>query len=95
LVQIDFQHLAIQKQQGIEGLILGGCRDMSLRRQEGEKNADLTGPHFAGVAVVEVTHKVPNPIAVRFLGAPAVMKRADPVTDLIHEPDPWHNVSPV
>ena len=94
-IELDLQHLAIQEQQGIEGLILRGGRHIALRGQKGEEDRNLPGAHVPRMAAMEIPDEVPDPVVIGLLGAAAVMQCTDPVAHLIHEPGPWYGSNPV
>lgn len=51
-VQFDLQDIAIEKQDGAEGLVLGRSRDFLFDRQVGGELVDFGSAHFARMAFV-------------------------------------------
>jgi len=83
--QINLEHFTIQKQNGIECLILRGSRDISAHCQVREKCRNLDRTHVTWVALVVEKYKTPRPTEVTLLGADAVMLKANCVADLIEQ----------
>ena len=84
--RIDFQHTAIEKEQGAKGLVLGGGRNVSVNGQMGQKGIDLGRPHLQRVALV-VEENVPlDPIDVGCFGPDAVVAEAAGFADPVEQP---------
>src|SRR5712692_9628459 len=81
--QLDAEHVAIQKQQGAQRLVLGRGRDFVLDRERGQELGDLGGAHLHGMALAVEKDVALDPVDVRFLGATAVVSRADSLSDAV------------
>jgi hypothetical protein len=63
----------IQKQEGIQGTVLGGGGDLLVECQVGKKGTDLDGPHVLGVAFMVKEDKPFDPTEIRDFRAIAHM----------------------
>jgi len=81
-IEFPAEHLAVEEEEGGEGLVLGGGGDMFLDGQVGEKGFDLLGAHLFGVALVVEEDEAADPVHIGFLGADGVVLAAD---DLAHD----------
>jgi hypothetical protein len=85
------QDLAVEKQQGIEGLVLSRGRDVFIDGEVRKKGAYCVGIQFARMSLT-VKKDVPlDPIAIGFLGADTEAPEASDVGDLIEQLFPGHN----
>ena len=75
--QILVEHLAIQEQEGAEGLVLGRGSDVFLDSQVGEIGFDLGGAHFGRVTHVVEVDVALDPADVGLLRAIGVVLEAD------------------
>ncbi len=82
---IDVQHLAIHKQHRAERLILCRGADAPIRREPGQKFADLCRAHLRGMPLSVKEDVSPNPIDVRAFRSTTVMLRADGVSNAIEQ----------
>src|SRR5438067_10606639 len=78
------EHCGVQKQDGIERLILRR-RAYSASRQTGDKCRDFRLAELARMALAMKDNEPPNPCHVRGLSPPAVMPQANCLTHLIEE----------
>jgi hypothetical protein len=70
---LDFQHLLIQEQQGVQRLRLRAGGHVALDRQVGQELFDLGGAQLQGRAVVVKVQEAPYPVEVAFLGSQGIM----------------------
>ena len=59
-----FEDVSVQKQEGMQGAVLGGGGDLLVEGEVGEKGADLGGPHVFGVAFVVKQDKAFDPTEI-------------------------------
>ncbi len=88
--QLDVQDIAVQEQQSVENLVLGGGRNIALLREVGEKGFDLRRAHLCEVAGETLFHVIEEAIALRpmdigFLGGIGIVLEADGVTQLVEQ----------
>lgn len=86
LRQLHAEHLAIQKEQGAERLVLGGGGDLVTHGQRGQECGDLGRAHVGGMPLVMEEDEPPDPVDVGFLGPPTVVPGADGLPDPVEEP---------
>jgi hypothetical protein len=87
--QVLFQYLAVEEQQGAEGLtsagsvqrVLGGGSDISLHGQVGEKGLHFQCAHLGRMAHVMEVDVAFDPVEVGLLGADGVVSQADGVAN--------------
>ena len=82
---MDLQDLLLEKQQGREGLVLGGGADVAVDGQVGQELVDLGGPHRGRVADAVEEDEAPDPADVGVLGPGAVVPEADGLADAIQQ----------
>jgi hypothetical protein len=83
------EHLAIEKEQSAQSLVLGGGRHFVVNGKRGQERCDLGGAQLSRVALT-VEEDVPlDPVDVRLLGATTVVPRADGQADLIEKARLW------
>jgi len=80
-LQLNSEDIAIEEEEGIEGLVLGGGGDVPVHGQVGEKGLDFGRAHVIGVALVMEQDVTPDPVQVSGFGANGVMFEADGVVD--------------
>jgi len=74
----DLENVAVEEENGAEGLVLGGGGDVFFDGEVGDEFLDSFGAHVFGVFFVVEEDVACDPIFVGLLGA-------DGVGDLIHE----------
>jgi hypothetical protein len=77
------QHLAVEKQERIERLVLRAGRNTALRRQIAQKLFDLRGAHSARVPHPVKQDETPCPLHVAILGAAGIMPHTQQQAQLI------------
>ena len=84
--KLDAEHLVVEKEQGAQGLVLGGGRDLVVNGERRQERGDLGGAHLGRVALA-VKDDVPlDPVDVRLLGSAAVVAGADGLAHAVEEP---------
>ncbi len=77
------EHLAIEEQNGVHGLILCARADVAIERERREIGFDLGCAHVGRVAFAVKENEALDPMAIGFLGAERIMfdpdRRAHPV----------------
>lgn len=84
--QIPVQHLAVEKQQCGQGMVLGGRGHAALGGQGGKKRLDLRRAHVDRVALAVEQDEALDPVAIGLLGAQAVVTGADGRAHLVEQP---------
>jgi hypothetical protein len=79
------QHLLIEKQQGRQGLPVGGRRDLALGREPGQERLDLRARQLGRMAQAVVVDEGTHPVHVGALSAQAVVEVADLLAHLIEQ----------
>jgi hypothetical protein len=79
------ENMFIEKNDGIQGLILGGCGDILLGGQMGEKGSYFRFSHFLRVAFMMKKDILENPANITFFGLVAIMSGADDIAHVIEE----------
>jgi hypothetical protein len=69
--KLDAEHLAVEKQQGAQGLVLGGGRDLVVNGERRQERGDLGGAQLGGVALAVEEDVALDPVDVRLLGSAA------------------------
>jgi len=77
--------LAIEKQQGIERLVLSRSRDVFIDGEVRKKGAYFFGIQFARVTLAVKENESLDPIAIGFFGADTEVPEASDVGDLIEQ----------
>lgn len=77
--------MAIQEEDGADGLVLGGGGNMPFDYEMGDELVDLVDAHFFGVAFVVVEDVFSDPLDVGFAGARGVLFELDGVVVLVEE----------
>jgi len=70
--EVDFEHLAIEKQERSKGLVLRGCSDILGHGEMGEKSSNFGRAHFPGMALVVKEDIAFDPRGVGLLAADGV-----------------------
>jgi len=87
--ELDAEHLAIEKEQGTQSLVLGRGRHLVVNGKGGQECRDLGGAQLSRVALA-VEEDVPlDPMDVGLLGATTVVSGADGLADLIEKARLW------
>lgn len=79
------EHLAIEKEQGTEGLVLCRSGNVFLDGQVGEKGFDLESAHFGRVTHIVEVDVALDPANVGLLRALGMVFEADGIMDLIQQ----------
>jgi len=83
--ELDAEHFAIEEEQGAQGLVLGGGRDLVVDGERCQEGADFGGAHLGGVALAVKEDVTLNPMDVRLLGAPAIVAGADGIAHAVEK----------
>jgi len=83
--QVDAEHLAVEKEQGAQGLVLGGGGDLPLNGERGQECGDLRGAHLRRMTLAVEEDVALDPVHVGFLSAPTVAAGLDGVADAIEQ----------
>ena len=80
------QYLSVQEDDGVQGLALGGRKDLAMCCQMTEKRFDLDFTHVPGMHFgVEVPNETHNPLAITLYGTIGIMVVSQHLPDLLHE----------
>jgi hypothetical protein len=93
LIELNIENIAIQKNNGIEGLVLGGGADLSVHGQMREKSFDLCRSHSAGMPHVMKDNILFDPGEIGLFGSDGIMFAAQYIPDLIRQLDPLRHHS--
>src|SRR5213593_504173 len=83
--QLDFEHLAIEKEQCAQRLILGRARNVTVNRQKREEARDLRPAELGGMALAVKENVAADPRDVRLLRAAAEVTGAEGVADAVEQ----------
>lgn len=83
---IDAENVLVQKDQGIECLVLGRGSDLTVDGEIGEKFADFLRAHFAGMPLSVEEDEASDPMEIGILGAEAVVPDTDRIAYPVEEP---------
>jgi len=87
-VQGNIENFAVQKNQGVQGLTLGGCRDLANGRQVRQKAFNFPGSECIRVGLAaEVVNVAKNPLTIGQLGPIGVVVVTKDLFYLVHEPE--------
>ncbi len=67
--QILFKDLSVQKQNGVEGLVLGGGGDLLIHGQVGQEGLDFRNAHVLGMSFAVIENVAFDPADVSFFRA--------------------------
>jgi hypothetical protein len=84
--QLDRENFPVQEKQRASRLILRGRGDMARDRKIGEKRLDFRRAHRRRMLLAVKMDVASNPVAIRLLGANAVVLQPDPMPNLVEEP---------
>jgi hypothetical protein len=79
------ENVIVHKDEGTEGLVLGGGSYIFLDGQVGEELFDLGGSHLGGVAFIVEEDKAFAPLDVAFFGTDRVVFEANFLSELIEQ----------
>jgi hypothetical protein len=82
-IEFLVQDVAIEKNQGAEGLILGGSRDLAINGEVAEKGFNLWNAHFLWVAFIMKQNVTTNPLSIGFFGTIGVVFEPNLVFNLL------------
>ena len=85
------EHIAVEEQQGAEGLVLGGGRDLLLHREVRQKGLDVRGSHVLGMALIVEENVSFDPGDIGLLCMKRVMLQADGIAHVV-KPVSWDGV---
>jgi hypothetical protein len=87
--QVDRQHLAVQKQQGAERLVVGGWRNLPFIGQHVQERLYFCRAHGARMPhdprPAMPSDEKPHPVQVRFLGLKAIVQIPDALAELVEQ----------
>jgi hypothetical protein len=75
--------IAGEEQQGTEGVVVGGGRDLLLHREVRQKGLDVRGCHVLGMALVVEDNRPFDPGDVGLLRMPRIMLEADGIAHMV------------
>lgn len=75
----------VEKEQGAEGLAMGGYRDLALGGEHGKERLDLGFSHLAWVLQAMEVDEEARPVKVGFFGTKAVVQIANAFAQLRHD----------
>ena len=84
-IQFDFQEIAIEEDDGTEGLVLSGCGGFALDHEVGDELVDFGDAHFARVAFVMKEDVFANPMSVCLFCSRGVLLDANLVAVLVEQ----------
>src|SRR5215470_5869158 len=82
---LNAEDLAIEEEQRVEGLVLGGRRDTVTNSECRQEGRDLRGPHLGRMALAMEEDVTLDPMDVWLLSPPAVVACANGETDAVEE----------
>lgn len=83
--QVLPRHLLVEKQQGTEGLAVGGRRHLALVRQHGQKGLDLGLAQLARMPQPVKADEPARPVQIGLFRAQAVVQIADALSHLVQQ----------
>ncbi len=87
--QIDAEHLAIEEQQGAQGLVLGGGCHFVVNGERCQERGDVGRSHLSRVALVVEEDVSLDPVDVGLLRAAAVVSGADSIPHAVEKSALW------
>ena len=85
VAQGDTEDFLVEEQEGAEGLVLGGGRDLLMGGEMGEESFDLWRAHGGGVAQFVEADKAFVPVEIGLLGADGIPAQADGLAEAVGE----------
>src|SRR5207245_11712453 len=82
---ILFEHLAIERQERAQCLILRGCSDVLVGREITQKGAHLLGTHFFGVTFPMEQDEALNPVHVYLFSVQRIMLKPYRTADQLEQ----------
>lgn len=79
------QDVAVEEEDGAEGLILGGCGDVPLGGEVCDEGLNFRDSHFGGMALIMMEDVALAPIEVGLFGTVGVVLGTDGVAKLVEE----------
>src|SRR5690606_37234767 len=83
--KLDAEHLLVEEQERALRLVLRRRGHAPLDRQRRQEGLDLACTESGRMAFAVEHDEAPDPVAVRLLGAKAVVLEPDPVTDAVEQ----------
>ena len=85
--RFDFfvEDFAVEEEEGAEGLVLGGGRDVTVVGEVEEKGLDFRCPHFGGVTFVVEEDETAHPVYIRGFGAIGIVFESQGFAELVEE----------
>ena len=84
-LEVDAEDVAVEEEQGGEGLVLRGGRHVLVDGKWGEEGFDFGCGHVGRVALVVEEDVAPDPVQVGGLGARRVVSAPERGVDLVKE----------
>ena len=85
LVEFDVEGVAVEEEDGADGLVLGGGRGFPIHDEVGDELVDLWDTHFSRVSFVVKEDVFANPLDVGLFGAVRVLFEANIIPKLVEE----------
>ena len=83
--QLYAEHLSVEEDQGIEGLVLGRGRHVAIRREVGQEGPDVVLIEVAGMGRVVEADEAGDPADVRLFRVAAVLAALADLPHLVEE----------
>ncbi len=83
------ESVAVEEEDGADGLILGGGRGFAFNNKMGDELVDFGHSHFARVTFVVKEDVFTNPLDVGFFGTVRILLEANIVPELVEELFPF------
>lgn len=84
--QVHGQNFLVEKQNGRQGLFLGGSGHVAFHREGAQKGLHFRRTHFRGMAFLIEEDETLNPMGVGLFRPSAVVLDPDSIADHIHQP---------
>lgn len=85
LVELDIEGVAVQEENGADGLILSGGGCFALDDKVGDELVDFRHSHFFWVALVVKEDVFTNPLDVGFFGTERILFEANVVSEAVEK----------
>lgn len=85
IVEGNLENVAVEEEEGAEGLVLGGCGNVFDSGKVGDEGFDLRNTYILGMPFVVEENLAANPLDAGFFGFVGVVFKANSVTDLIEQ----------